>query len=136
MAGDAYQGYWKHKLEQLWKEVEGLKSRVAELEHGAPKVQPAPKPQPEPQPGLVPVNVQEGSNIVPPAPVIEGKGHTDEVVELLQDKGPLNVVDINAGLRSKGTDETVRDTLFNRLKPLMKKGAVDYDEGTQMFSAR
>ncbi|MBR9689497.1 MAG: hypothetical protein GOV01_01195 [Candidatus Altiarchaeota archaeon] len=133
MAGEAYWGYWKHKVEQLWKELEDLKLRVDELESGVTS-RPI-KTLKEETIGLVPVKVREDSRIVPPVPVIRKTEHEDVVVKILK-KEPLNVVDLNAELKSNGVEETVRDTLFNRVKPLMKKGVVDYDESTQKFAIR
>lgn len=130
MAGEAYWGYWKHKIEQLWKEVEDLKARVAELEGRGQR----PLARPAEKPTLVPVNIQKGSKVVPPAPVaVESR---DPVMKALKGRGPMNVVDVNLALKEEGIEESVRDTLFDRLKPLMKKGVVVYDEGTQTFSPR
>jgi len=128
MAGEAYWGYWKHKVEQLWKEMEDIKARVSELEgRGQRHAKPV-------EPKLVPVKVKEGSSLVPPMPVDTAvKG---PVVKLLRERGQLNVVDVNFALKEEGIEESVRDTLFNRLKPLMKRGVVVYDEGTQTFAAR
>jgi len=138
MAEGAYRGYLKHKVDQLWKEVEDLKAKVAKLEaekaskplpihKGGAKLAPAGVP-------LIPVKIEEGK-VVPPTlaapPVVD-----DPVMEILKQNGPMNIVDINAALRASGVDETVRDTLFNRVKVLMKKEVVEYDEGTQRFSAR
>ena len=129
MAGEAYWGYWKHKVEQLWKEMEDLKARVAELE-GRGKRRP-----PEPmQPALVPVRVKKDSTAIPAAPV--ATDNKDPVLKVLREKGPMNVVDVNLALKTEEIDESVRDTLFNRLKPLMKKGVIVYDEKTQTFTTR
>jgi len=128
MAGESYWGYWKHKVEQLWKEVEDLKARVAKLEGRGAKAATAQEPV------LVPVKVREGSKATPAVPV--SANLRNPVIKVLKEKGPLNVVDVNAALKGEGIEESVRDTLFNRLKPLMKKGVVVYDEGTQTFSTR
>jgi hypothetical protein len=129
MAGEAYWGYWKHKVEQLWKELEDLKARVAELEGRGKRAPPARQSKPV----LVPVKVARDSTAVPAAPVVTDS--KDPVVKVLRGKGPMNVVDVNVALKDEGIEESVRDTLFNRLKPLMKKGVVVYDEGTQTFTA-
>lgn len=131
MSDGPYEGYLKHKLDQLWKKVEELESRVEEMESGQ-----APQQQGQgPQPGMVPVEAKGESSIRPPRPQVEGGGYQKPVVAILREKGPLNVVDVNAELKSQGVQETVRDTLFNRLKPLMQKGVVSYDKETQKFSA-
>ena len=138
MAEGAYRGYLKHKVDQLWKEVEDLKAKVAKLESGkAPALAPATEAPAKPAPAgvpLVPVKIEEGK-VVPPTiaapPVVD-----DPVMGILKQNGPMNVVDINSALKAAGIDETVRDTLFNRVKVLMKKEVVEYDEGTQKFSAR
>lgn len=137
----AYWGYWKHKVEQLWKELEDVKQRLEKLEKGeiqptrAPSSVPIKTIKDEPVGGLIPVRVSENSTIRPPAPVIQKTDHEDVVVKTLK-TGPLNIVDLNQALKTEGIDETVRDTLFNRVKPLMKKGVVDYDESTQTFTNR
>ncbi len=123
-----YDDYWKHKVDQLWKEVEELKRRVEQLEKGAPR-------EKAPDVGLVPVDVKQDSRLLPPAPVIKKSEHEDPVLSVLREKGPMNIIDLNEALKGKGIDEGVRDTLFNRVKPLLKKGEVSYDESTQLFSA-
>lgn len=137
MAEGSYSGYLKHKVDQLWKEVEDLKAKVARLEsENKPKPLPIHKGGAKLEPvgvPLIPVKIEEGK-VVPPtlaAPVVD-----DPVMEILKQTGPLNIVDINAALKAGGVDETVRDTLFNRVKVLMKKEVVEYDEGTQKFSVR
>ena len=132
MAERAYGGYLKHKIDQLWKEVEELKARVEKLESGPA---PAGKPVAEQaaHPKLVPVKVEEGK-VIPPVPVQEPAAG-DPVLKLLKQNGPSNIVDINSALKKEGIEETVRDTLFNRVKVLMQKGVVEYDEETQRFSA-
>jgi hypothetical protein len=144
MAEGAYWGYWKHKIESMWKEIDDLKRRVDALESGGRRnssVQEVPE-----RIALVPVNVREDSRVVPPLPVAkiappateikQGAGYEDKIVSVLKSAGPLNIVDINSALVAGGIDESVRDTLFNRVKPLMKKGTVEYDEGTQKFFVR
>jgi len=138
----AYWGYWKHKVEQLWKELEDVKQRLDKLEKGtiaptrAPSSAPMKTIKDEPlDGGLVPVRVGENSTIKPPVPIIRKTEHENVVIKTLK-SGPLNIVDLNHALKAEGIDETVRDTLFNRVKPLMKKGVVDYDESTQTFTNR
>ncbi|MBR9680816.1 MAG: hypothetical protein GOU98_03260 [Candidatus Altiarchaeota archaeon] len=134
MANEAYWGYWKHKVEQLWKELEDVKLRLNKLESSSAPVS-ITTIKDQPVSGLIPVKIQEGSTIRPPAPVIQKTTHEDVVIKALKEQ-PLNVVDLNQKLKLDGIDETVRDTLFNRLKPLMKNGVVDYDESTQTFRVR
>ena len=133
MAGEAYWGYWKHKVEQLWKEMEDLKARVVALEGGAPSVHNTPTVG-HAKPALVPIKIQKNSTIVPPIPVIKKTDYVKPVMKLLKERGPMNVVDVNIALKEMNIEESVRDTLFNRLKPLMKKGVVIYDETTQQFT--
>ena len=132
--GGAYWGYWKHKVEQLWKELEDVKQRLEKLEGGS-SAAPIRTIKEEQIGGLIPVKIQEGSTIKPPVPVIQQTTHEDVVMKILKAQ-PLNIVDVNQKLKLEGIDETVRDTLFNRVKPLMKKGVVDYDESTQTFRVR
>lgn len=125
--------YWVHKVEQLWKEVETLKRKVAALEN-----QPSPAVSPvTPRTGTPPVNL----NL--PVPTVRGavaapanKGQEDPVISLLRHHSNMNIVDLNTGLRELGIEESVRDTLFKRMKAFMAEGVVEFDEKTQTFFLR
>ena len=134
MAEGAYWGYWKHKIEQMWKEIEDLKQRVVELEsEKVSRNQKFPSSQPIEKPFLVPVKVEGQARISPPMPLVKSVGHETPVIAILKKSSPMNIVDINSILVEQGIHESVRDTLFNRVKVLMKKGKVNYDEKTQRF---
>ena len=134
MADGAYWGYWKHKIEQMWNEIEDLKQRVIELESGKlNSLKRLPSAQSITKSGLVPIKVEGQSRISPRIPTIKSAGHETPVIAILKNSGPMNIVDINSILVEQGIHESVRDTLFNRVKILMKKGKVNYDEKTQKF---
>ena len=121
--------YWIHKIDQLWKEVEEIKRRVEKLEKiveglssSAVPVSSSPSPapsSPSPQPVQKPRVV-----------------YSDPVLKILSEKGPMNIIDLNAALREEGIGESVRDTLFKRIKKLMEEGKVGFDEKTQTFYIR
>ncbi len=120
--------YLVHKIDQLWKEVESLKSRVEKLEKMVAEGSRAPAPQSQPEVKLPASSPPQNRSIA--------VDRTDPVVRLLREKGSLNIIQLNSELRNLGIAETVRDTLFKRVKKLMEAGKVGFDEKTQTFFAR
>ena len=123
MPEQAYWSYWKHKLEQLWKEVEELKNRVDDIEAKLRSSRGVGETAPQP-----PVVKASGE--------VKAPGIEDPVLKILKERGSMNIVDINLALKDMGVEESVRDTLFKRIKKLMEKGLVGFDESTQTFFVR
>ncbi|MBR9680118.1 MAG: hypothetical protein GOU99_03660 [Candidatus Altiarchaeota archaeon] len=115
---DKQLSYWVHKVQGMWRELEDLKKRVIELEK---------------RPAMnIPAVSKPITKLAEPArPALAA----DQAVALLHERGPMNIIDINTALKEHGVNETVRETLFNRMKLLIKEGKVKYNESTQQFSA-
>jgi len=129
------EAYWVHKIDRLWKEVEELKKRVESLEKMLVSQKVSFRQETIPQVSAGPLaeepakeTVQEKKQVVSP--------HIDPVLKVLREKGPLNIIDLNNALREEGIAESVRDTLFKRVKKLMEEGKVAFDEQSQTFYAR
>ena len=136
MPEKSYWSYWVHKVDQLWKEVEDLKKRVDELERkiqasSVPRSVPSPASQVQPE--AVPEAVPE---IKVPKKEVRAGPVKDPVIQVLRQRGPLNIIDLNSALKDFGINESVRETLFNRVKKLMQDGLVGFDEQSQTFYAR
>lgn len=120
----------------MWKEVEDLRKRVEaleapiarrmELSSAVPKV--APKLE-----GPAPVALPEPKAVKPAEFKPGSVAHEDPTISLLKHHGRMNIIDLNASLKELGVNESVRDTLFKRMKPFMDKGVVKFDEKTQTF---
>ncbi len=137
---DSYLSYLAHKIAKLEREIEEIKKLlkqgysgqdVAVPEAGSRKeaaVSPAQSIVISAPAGTV---AQAGGGTV----VSEGSAASSEdpVVKILREKGPMNIIDINAALKQLGINEDIRTTLFNRIKGLMERGVVEYDEATQTF---
>ena len=114
--------YLVHKVDRLWREVEELRKKVEELEKRIAQTQ---------------LTQHPGTSVQAPQPVTQPESpHMDPVLRILREKGPMNIIQLNEALREVGISETVRDTLFKRLKKLMEEGKVGFDEKTQNFFIR
>ena len=120
------QEYIIHKVDKLWKEVEDLKKRIEELE----------RKMAEMKFGVSAVQELKKFEIQPAKPVEKVSEHMDPVLRVLKERGPMNIIQLNEALRNIGIAETVRDTLFKRVKKLMDEGKVGFDEKTQNFFVR
>ena len=126
--------YWVHKVEELWKEVEDIKKRLDALETPIAKRLEIPAPaKEEAEPEL-----KEVLSAPAPAPGFEHKQpasapHEDPVISILKHHKEMNIIDLNSALKELGISESVRDTLFKRMKNFMDQGVVKFDEKKQTF---
>ncbi|MBR9681835.1 MAG: hypothetical protein GOV00_03485 [Candidatus Altiarchaeota archaeon] len=140
MPDDVYMKYWVHKVEELWKEVEVLKKRVDTLEAPIASRMELSMAVPKTSPPVEPPAPTHVLGVSQPAAVPQFKPVTtptasqeDPVISLLKHHGKMNIIDMNSALKELGINESVRDTLFKRMKPFMNKGAVKFDKETQTF---
>ncbi len=119
--------YFVHKLDKLWVKVEELEKRLLEIEKKLSSPEQLKTPTPQAQVPSIPAQT--------PAKTVVSQNlkAEDPVIQLLRERGPMNLVQINAALKEMGINESARDTLFKRIKGLMEAGKVGFDQEKQVF---
>ncbi len=131
MEAKDYWGYWIHVVQELRVRVNELEKRVMELESRRPVIAPEERPSP-----LQPQSMGELARVGQAGPSATNLNEKELTVCMaLKELGkPATVEEVNEHLRTtRKIDESMKETLFIRLKGAMEKGYVGFDQKNKRF---
>ena len=125
MEGKDYWGYWINVVQELRVRVNELEKKVRELESRRP-VAAAPSAEPRSMSELAKAGTPVGAQL--------SEKELAACIALKEIGKPATVDEVNEQLRStRKVDESIKETLFIRLKGAMEKGYVGFDQKEKKF---
>lgn len=131
MEAKDYWGYWISVVQDLRVKLVELEKRVKDLEKGKPGEVRGPAPA---APSKQPTSMAELASAVSSGPPLNEKELTGCMA--LKELGrPATIEEVNDHLKStRRIDESMKETLFVRLRGAIEKGYVGFDQKEKMFS--